>query len=193
MNKCFYVYGIPASTHSNKGQSFDNEIMTHVYAMYGIEQSTTMLYILWNTEPYIDWSTQVTTKGQKSNCHYMYHVWYLHIMSCHIVLPATSLMSWCLGAKHQPFAIQAWAGKLWWQLFSKQVCMVIQQYRLILAVNRLTWKWIKHSAKRSVSWEGGKALNIPLDNLVLLHECYFLSVLRLSILGLILWGNCWTV
>ena len=44
MNKCLYVYGIPAHIHSNKGWSFGNEILTHLDAMYGIEQSTTTPY-----------------------------------------------------------------------------------------------------------------------------------------------------
>ena len=42
VDKWFYTYGIPACIHSNKGCSFDNEIMSHLYAMYGVEQSTTM-------------------------------------------------------------------------------------------------------------------------------------------------------
>ena len=42
--KWFYVYGIPACIHSDKGQSFDNEIMSHLYAMYRNEQSITMPY-----------------------------------------------------------------------------------------------------------------------------------------------------
>ena len=33
MDKWFYVYGIPADIHSNKGWSFDNEIIQHLYAM----------------------------------------------------------------------------------------------------------------------------------------------------------------
>ena len=44
VDKWFYVYGIPACIHSEKGCSFDNEIMSHLYAMYGVEQSTTMPY-----------------------------------------------------------------------------------------------------------------------------------------------------
>ena len=42
VDKWFYVYGIPACIHSDKGHSFDNEIMSHLYAMYGVEQSNTM-------------------------------------------------------------------------------------------------------------------------------------------------------
>ena len=44
MDKWFYVYGIPTHIHSDKGQSFGNEIVTHLYVMYIVEQSTTMPY-----------------------------------------------------------------------------------------------------------------------------------------------------
>ena len=44
VDKWFYVYGIPARIHSDQGQSFDNQIMQHLYALYGIEQSTTTPY-----------------------------------------------------------------------------------------------------------------------------------------------------
>ena len=44
VDRWFYVYGIPAWKHSNKGHSFDNDIMSHLYAMYRVEQCTTMPY-----------------------------------------------------------------------------------------------------------------------------------------------------
>ena len=44
VDKWFYTYGIPARIHSDKGCSFDNEIMSYLYGMYGVEQSTTMPY-----------------------------------------------------------------------------------------------------------------------------------------------------
>ena len=37
VDRWFYVYGIPVCIHSNKGHSFDNEIMSHLYAIYGVE------------------------------------------------------------------------------------------------------------------------------------------------------------
>ena len=46
MDKWFYIYGIPVRIHSNPGRCFDNQIMKHLYAMYGIEQSTTKPYNL---------------------------------------------------------------------------------------------------------------------------------------------------
>ena len=50
-DKWFYVYGFPACIHSGKGWSFDNEIMTHLFAMYGTEQFTTMPYNLHGNAP----------------------------------------------------------------------------------------------------------------------------------------------
>ena len=40
----FYIYEIPAQIHSDKGQSFENAILEHLYTVYGVKQSTTMPY-----------------------------------------------------------------------------------------------------------------------------------------------------
>ena len=47
---------------------------------------------------------------------------------------------------------------------------VNQQHELILAVNRCALKRIKQSVEKSVSQQEGKALEIPIGNLVLLHD-----------------------
>ena len=47
---------------------------------------------------------------------------------------------------------------------------VNQQHELILAVNRCALKRIKQSVEKSVSQAGGKALEILIGNLVLLHD-----------------------
>ena len=44
VDKSFYVYGIPTWIHSDQGRSFDNQIMQHLYALYGVEQSITTPY-----------------------------------------------------------------------------------------------------------------------------------------------------
>ena len=55
--------------------------------------------------------------------------------------------------------------------FSQSKCMwVNQQHELILAANRQALKRMKISAEKSVSQAGGKALNIPIGNLVLLCD-----------------------
>ena len=46
VNKLFYVYGILACIHSDKGQSFQNNIISHLYSMYNIKQSMTIPYNL---------------------------------------------------------------------------------------------------------------------------------------------------
>ena len=38
VDKWFYIYGIPAHIHSDQGQSFENEILKHLYTLYGIKQ-----------------------------------------------------------------------------------------------------------------------------------------------------------
>ena len=42
--KWFYLYGIPAGIHSYKGRSFENVIISKLYSMYNIKQSTTRPY-----------------------------------------------------------------------------------------------------------------------------------------------------
>ena len=55
--------------------------------------------------------------------------------------------------------------------YSQSKCeWVNQQHELIPAANRGALKRIKQSAEKSVSWEGGKALEIQIGNLVLLHD-----------------------
>ena len=41
VEKWFSIFGIPTRIHSDQGKSFDNEIISHLYKMYGIRQSTT--------------------------------------------------------------------------------------------------------------------------------------------------------
>ena len=40
LNEWFYAYGIPTHKHSDQSWHFNNNIMKHLYEMYGIEQST---------------------------------------------------------------------------------------------------------------------------------------------------------
>ena len=99
VNKWFYVYGITACVYSDKGHSFDNEIMSHLYAMYGIEQSTTMPHNLHGNapterlKPYIGLLKSLSKEQRRVTGHYIYHHWYLHIMSHHMIQLATSHMS----------------------------------------------------------------------------------------------------
>ena len=46
VNKCFYICGILACIHSDKGQSFESAVISQLYSMYNIKQSMTMPYNL---------------------------------------------------------------------------------------------------------------------------------------------------
>ena len=125
VDKWFYTYGIPAHIHSNKGHSFDNEIMSHLYAMYGVEQSTTMPYNPRGNAPTerlnhtINWPVQITTKGAEEQLAVTSAIaGVLHIMPHCMIQLATSHMSLCLAAKHQLCAIHG-SG---WQIIMRTFC-----------------------------------------------------------------------
>ena len=44
VDRWFYTYWIPSRIHSDKGKSFDNNIIHHLCTIYREKQSTIMLY-----------------------------------------------------------------------------------------------------------------------------------------------------
>ena len=177
VDKWFYTYGIPACIHSDKGHSFDNKIMLHLYAMYGVEQSTTMPYNLHGNAPTERMNHTLINllkslpKEQKSN-------WPLHLPSLVFAYNAmphdtTGYQPYELMFGHKaPTMCNSWLGLANYNdNFSQSKCTwVNQQHKLILAVNRWVLKRVKISAEKSVSRAGGKALSIPIGNLVLLRD-----------------------
>ena len=177
VDKWFYVYGIPACIHSDKGCSFDNEIMSHLYAMYGVEQYSTMPYNPCGNAPIerLDCTLigllKSLPKEQKSN-------WLLHLPLLVFAYNATphdttgyqpyELMFGCKA----PTMCNSWLGLGNYNdiFLQSKFTWVNQQHELILAVNRQALKRMKISAEKSVSQAGGKALNIPIGNLVLLCD-----------------------
>ena len=177
VDKWFYTYGIPAHIHSDKGHSFDNEIMSHLYAMYGVEQSTTMPYNPCGNAPTERMNHTLINllkslpKEQKSN-------WPLHLPS--LVFAYNAMPHDTTG--YQPYELMfgrkaptmcdSWLGLANYNdnFLQSKYTWVNQQHELILAANGWALKRIKISAEKSVSWAGGKALSIPIGNLVLLHD-----------------------
>ena len=174
VDRWFYVYGIPAHIDSNKGHSFDNEIMSHLYAMYGVEQFTTMPYNPHGNAPTerlnhtLIGLLKSLPKEQKSN-------WPLHLpllVFAYNATPHDTTGYWpyelMFGCKAPTICI-AWLrlGNYNDNFLQSKCAWVNQQHELILAVNRWALKRIKTSVEKSVSWAGGKALNIPIGNLVL--------------------------
>ena len=177
VGKWFYVYGIPIQIHSNQGWCFDNQIMQHLYALYGVEQSTTMPYNLhgnaqceWFNHTMIGLLTSLS-KEQKDN-------WPLHLPS--LVFAYNAMPHSTTGYQHYElmFGCQALTiCNAWLRLvdyndkFLQSKCeWVNQQHELILAVNRCALKRIRQTVEKSVSQTGGKDLEIPIGNLVLLHD-----------------------
>ena len=64
----------------------------------------------------------------------------------------------------------AWAGNYNDNFLQSKCAWVNKQHELIIAVNNRALKRIKHDAEGSVSWVGGKAIDIPPGNLVLLCD-----------------------
>ena len=177
VDKWFYVYGIPAQIHSDKGWIFDNEIMTHLYAMYRIEQSTTTPNNLCGNATCERLSCTLIDllrslpKEQRSN-------WPLHIPSLVFAYNAmphstTGYQPYELMFGHKsPNICDAGLGLANYNdnCLQSKCAWVNQQHDLILALNRQVLKRIKHTAEKSVSQAGGKPLDIPLGNLLLVCD-----------------------
>ena len=177
VDKWFYTYGIPACIHSNKGCSFDNEIMSHLHAMYGVEQSTTTPYNPCGNAPTERMNHTLINllkslpKEQKSN-------WPLHLPSLVFAYNAmpydtTGYQPYELMFGHKaPTMCNSWLGQANYNdnFLQSKCTWVNQQHELTLAANRWALKRMKKSAEKSVFRAGGKALSIPIGNLVLLRD-----------------------
>ena len=177
VDKWFYTYHIPVCIHSDKGHSFDNEIMSHLYAMYGVEQSTTTPYNLHGNAPTerlnhtLIGLLKLLPKEQKSN-------WPLHLPS--LVFAYNGMPHDTTGyqpyepmfGRKAPTMCNSWLGLANYNdnFLQSKCTWVNQQHKLILAVNRQALKRMKMSAEKTVFWAGGKALSIPIGNLVLLRD-----------------------
>ena len=150
MNKWFYVYGIPSHLHSDKGQSFDNEIMTQLYAMYGVQWSTVTPYSPCGNATWerlnctlIDLDKSLL-KEQKIN-------WPLHLPSLVFIYNAVPYST----ISYQPYKMMfeckttticdAWLRLANYNdnISQNKSAWVNQQHELILAANRHALKRIK--------------------------------------------------
>ena len=154
VDKWFYVYGFPVHIHSDKGHSFDNEIMSHLYAIYGVEQSTTTPYNPCGNVPTERLNCTLIgllkslPKEQKSN-------WPLHLPLLvfaynttprdTIWLPAIWPDVWMQSTNY--LWCMARAGKLQWQLFAKQVWLGLinsmNSFLLLIGGHWKEWKLVQ--------------------------------------------------
>ena len=150
VDKLFYVYGIPTRIHSDQGRCFDNQIMQHLYALYGVEQSTTMPYNPCGNAQCEQFNHTMIglltslSKEQKDN-------WPLHLPS--LVFAYNAMPHSTTG--YQPYELMFGCKApticdAWLRLadyddkYLQSKCeWVNQQHELILAVNRWALKRIK--------------------------------------------------
>ena len=80
-------------------------------------------------------------------------------------------MSSCLGKKHLLFVMLGWVWAQYNDQASANKCAWLnEQHELLMSANRWALKHIKQSAKKSQIRTGGKSLQIPIGNLVLLRD-----------------------
>ena len=145
--------------------------------MYGVEQSSTTPYNLHGNAPMERLNHTLIglfkslSKEQKSN-------WPLHLpllVFAYNAMPhdTTGYQPYELMFGHKaPTICNAWLwlGRYNDNFLQSKCAWVNQQHKLILAANRWALKRIKTSEEKSVSLVGGKPLEIPIGNLVLLHD-----------------------
>ena len=154
VDKWFYIYGIPTLIHNDQARCFDNQIMKHLYAMYGIEQSTTMPYSSCGNAQCERFNHTMmvlltsVSKEQKDN-------WLFHLPS--LVLAYNATLHNTTG--YQPYELMfghkaCTICDAWLRLvdyddnYLQSKCeWVNQQHELILAANRHALKRIKQSWK----------------------------------------------
>ena len=177
VDKWFYVYGIPTWIHSDQGPCFENKIMKHLYAMHGVEQSTTTPYNPCGNTTCERFNhimmdlLKSLSKEQNGN-------WLLHLPSLIFAYNATPHGT----TGYQPYKLMFGCKdpticNAWLRLadcndnYLQSKCEWVNwQHELILATIRQTLKRIKQSAEKSVSWAGDKTLDITVGNLVLLCD-----------------------
>ena len=175
--KWFYVYGILAPIYSDKGQSFENAIISKLYSMLNIKQSTTTPYNLCGNSICERFNhmllglLQSLLKEQKS-------CWPLHVPS--LVFAYNGMPHSVTG--YQPYEVMfgqkapaicdVWLGLAQSndQASTNKCTWLNEQPELLMSANRWALKHIKQSAKKSQIRTGGKTLQIPVGNLVLLRD-----------------------
>ena len=135
------MYGIPTWIHSNQGWCFNNKIMKHLYAMYGVEQPTTMPYNLCSNSycekcnhTLIDLLKSLS-KEQKSN-------WPLHLPSlifmCNAMPHSTTGYQpheLCLDTKH----LSSMMCGLGWLIIMNIICKASVNRSVISTNSSLGW------------------------------------------------------
>ena len=177
VEKWFSVFGIPARIHSDQGRSFDNEIIGHLCKMYGVKQTTTMPYNP-RGNSLCEWFNctlfglmQTLTNEQKPNWpNYLPSLVFAYNATPHVStgLQPYELMFRCKA----PMPCDNWLGLSNYKpdSYKFKTVWLDQQLNAILHENKQALKSIKQSVQCNKDCTGGKTLDIPIGNHVLLRD-----------------------
>ena len=177
VDKWFHVYGIPARIHSDQGKSFDNEILDHLCAMYGVEHTMTAPYNPRGNSQCERFNRtmfnllKTLSKEQKSD-------WPAHLSTMTFAYNATPHSSTgfqpyeLMFGRKAPAPCDAWLGLHAYSdtKSASKSAWVDQQLEQMVMANRRALRHIKASVKKNHDRYGGKDLLIPVGNLVLLRD-----------------------
>ena len=171
VEKWFSVFGIPARIHSYKGRSFDNEIISHLYKMHGVKQSSTPPYNSHGNSQ-CEWFNhtlfglmQTLNSEQKPN----WPVYLPSLVYAYNATPHTStgfqpykLMFGCKA----PMPCDKWLGLENYKpdSFKSKTVWLNQQLNAMLHANKQALKLIKQSTKHNKDHISSKDLRIPIGN-----------------------------
>ena len=173
----FLPYGIPSRIHSDKGKSFENQVVGHLCRMYKIEQTTTTPYnprgngICERFNRTLHNLLRTAQKDNKKN-------WPQHVPSLVMAYNATPNDTTGL----QPYQLMFgrkislpcdnWLGLQNYRIDpDKDPGIWIQeQEQLLRAANKRALKAIQKATEDNTLRAGGKELSIPVGNLVLLRN-----------------------
>ena len=173
----FHVYGILAHIHSDQGKSFDNKIIDALCKMYGVERTMTSPYNLHGNSQCEQFNRtmfrllKTLTKEHKGN-------WpaYLPVLTFAYNATPHSTTGYqpyeLMFGRKAPAPCDNWLG-LRQHNDDKSISNVIwidKQFERIVAANRRVLKSIQARAKVNEQTSGGKNLDIPIGNLVLLRD-----------------------
>ena len=177
VDKWFHVYGILTRIHSDQGKSFDNEIIRSLCKLYGVWQSLTCPYNPRGNAQCERFNRtmfgllRTLSKDQKAD-------WPLHLPSLVFAYNATPHSTTgfqpyqLMFGRKAPAPCDAWLGLGGYndEKSTNKVQWVNQHAEQLLAANKRAMKNIKAAEAKNRKSAGGKEINIPPGNLVLLRD-----------------------
>ena len=177
VDKWFHVYGIPTRIHSDQGKSFDNEIIKALCKLYGVQQSLTCAYNPRGNAQCERFNRtmfgllRTLSKEQKVD-------WPLHLPSLVFAYNATPHSTTgfqpyqLLFGRKAPAPCDAWLGLGVYndEKSTNKIQWIDQHAEQLLAANKRALKNIKAAEVKNKRAAGGKEIDIPPGNLVLIRD-----------------------